>query len=344
MAAYSSRLGTIQDQQFAAAVRKARIGEFISASPVSGGLFGQNVFLATTKGDYVFRGAPHWHKGGPNDAWQFPKERFYADLLHTHTDVPVAWPQHLDDSCADFPWPYLIMPRLPGLCLANPADREGLNRRDFVEIAQAMGQTLAALQTLTSEFAGDFDPAVQRLVPYPGGYAVHLRSEIEKAADEARRNHALGTADDEWLADLFEADHSPQASPATFVHNDYHLGNVLLQRTQSSWEVSGVVDLMTCCFGDPAADLVRQSCDWLDRAPHCVDAYLSAYRQAGGCAAPTTARLALLVVYERLLIWSYFTRPDVAHPPFQETTFRAWAEPYSQTLAEMWFGGARTVR
>src|SRR5580658_3591727 len=103
---YSARLGEIADAQFAAAVERAGLGRFVTAQPITTGLFGQNVFLTTTDGEYVFRGAPHWHKGGPNDAWQFPKERLYAELLHSHGAAPIAWPQILDASCDHFPWPY----------------------------------------------------------------------------------------------------------------------------------------------------------------------------------------------------------------------------------------------
>ena len=343
MSEYSTRLGVISDAQLRAATRKAGLGEFVSASPVTGGLFGQNVFLTTTSGDYVFRGAPHWFEGQANDAWQFPKEQLYADLLHAHTKVPVAWPQHLNDSCEDFPWPYLIMPRLPGVCLSDPADRAALSDADALEIAGALGRTLVDLQNLRRDHAGDFDPDVQALVPYPGGYAQHLRTEIENQAAAARLNQSFTAEDDNWVADLFatDAEQASESTLATFVHNDYHLGNVLLERANTGWRVSGVIDLMTCNFGDPATDLVRQSCDWLDRAPLCAQAYLDAYRQAEGRANPTPARLALLVAYERLLIWSYFTRPEVAHPAFKRQTFRGWAEPYSHRLSKMWFDGSR---
>ena len=322
------------------AVRKAGLGEFVSAAPTTGGLFGQNVFLTTTRGDYVFRGAPHWHGGGPNDAWQFPKERLYADLLHARTTAPVAWPQQLNDSCQDFPWPYLITPRLPGLCLQDPAARKGLTREDFIEVARAMGGALADLQALTWDFAGDFDPDLQALAPYPGGYTAHLAREIHCTAEATRPNGPLAAQDEQWLAALIQADTAVARGPDTsFVHNDYTLGNVLFKRTSEGWRVSGVIDLMTSCFGDPAADLVRQSCAWIDVAPDGAATFLTAYRQAGGCAAPSPARLAAVAVYERLMIWGYFTRPDVAEPRLMGRTFRAWAEPYLQQLAALWFDG-----
>ncbi len=324
---YSERLGAIRDAQFDAALCKSGLGQFISATAVEGGLFGQNVFLRASSGDYVFRGAPHWLDGRRNDAWQFPKERWFADLIHARTSVPVAWPQILDDTCEDFPWPYLLAPRLPGLCLANQSSRLDLERQDFQDIAWAMGETLANLHTLAWPFAGDFDPKTQLAAPYVGGYTGHLTVEIDRFARAARANGALDLADRAWLATVVAADPAAEPLQPTFVHNDYTPGNVLLARAAKGWRVSGVVDLMTCCFGDPAADLVRHTCQLFDIAPRCAEAFLGGYRRAGGVATPSDARLATLAAHERLMIWEYFTRPGHLDDRLQGLTFRAWAEP-----------------
>jgi hypothetical protein len=72
---YSPRLGTLTPAQFQAALDRFGLGRFLRAAPVPLGLIGQNVFLDSTTGEYVLRGAPHY-------AWQFPKERFFTHLLH----------------------------------------------------------------------------------------------------------------------------------------------------------------------------------------------------------------------------------------------------------------------
>jgi hypothetical protein len=66
---YSQRLGALTPQQFQAALTRFGLGTFVEATPVSQGLFGQNVFVQSSQGAYVLRGAPHY-------PWQFPKERF----------------------------------------------------------------------------------------------------------------------------------------------------------------------------------------------------------------------------------------------------------------------------
>jgi len=75
---YSKRLGIITDKQFQKALDRLSLGKLIKAESVPFGNFGQNVFLNTTAGEYVFRGKPH-------SDWQFKSEQFMADLLHQKT-------------------------------------------------------------------------------------------------------------------------------------------------------------------------------------------------------------------------------------------------------------------
>lgn len=333
--AYSARLGEISAGQFDAATRKAGLGRFVAAEPTEGGLFGQNVLLTTTEGEFVFRGAPHWYRGEQNDAWQFPKEQLFADLLHADTRAPVAWPQTLDNSGEHFAWPYLIMPRLPGVCLAIRNGWAALAPDERNQVAAAMGETLAELHRLTWSFAGDFDPAARGLTPYPDGYGAHLAAEIGSQQGAALATGAMLPEDVAWLDGLVAADRStPESTTASYLHNDYHDGNILVEQVSGAWRVSGVVDLMTSNFGDPAADLVRQACTWLDRRPACMPHFLAAYRAGGGAAAPSAPRLALVVAYERLGMWLYHTRPDVDSDWPRGRTFRGWARPYVDRLSE----------
>ncbi|HWA61846.1 MAG TPA: phosphotransferase [Caulobacteraceae bacterium] len=334
MTVYSKRLGEITDAQFDAALRRAGLGRFVAAEAISQGLFGQNVFLTSTEGRFVFRGAPHWHDGKQDDAWQFPKERLYAERLHA-TGAPVAWPQVLDDAGDLFPWPYLIMPRLPGLCVAN--DLKALAREDWPKVARAVGEALAGLQRLTHPVAGDFDPAAQAIAPFEDGYVAHLVRQIQTLIREGEADGALTGADVAWIEALIGADDGNEP-PAVYVHNDFSLGNVLVERHGEGWRVSGVVDLMTSCFGDGCADFARLAGQFIQGGgPHAAT-FLAGYREAGGAARPAPARLALVTAVERLLIWNYFRRQSPAW--LEGHTFRSWAEPYVEALAAAWQAAA----
>src|ERR1041384_1862779 len=184
---YSQRLEKITDEQFGAATKRMGVGTFLKATPITSGLFGQNVFLTTSEGAFVFRGAPHWvdlspegpWKFEPHDLWQFSKESFFADLLHKHTDAPVPWPQLLDKEADIFGWPYIIMPRMPGHCFDDRELFKALSLEQRRATARAIGATLANMQKLAWPFAGDFDFSL-KLAPYAGGHTRHVIRETAK--------------------------------------------------------------------------------------------------------------------------------------------------------------------
>src|SRR6266496_1680075 len=102
---YSSRLGNLSDDQLQAALDRFSLGRFVRAEPIPFGLFGQNLFLTSTTGDYVLRGVPHYD-------WQFPTEQFFAEQLHQKTRVPVPYPYRLESATDIFGSAFILMPRM----------------------------------------------------------------------------------------------------------------------------------------------------------------------------------------------------------------------------------------
>lgn len=92
------------------------------------GVLGQNVFVTSTTGAWVLRGAPHYD-------WQLPAERFSCEQLHTRTRTPVPWPYLIDPSDDIFGWSYAIMPRMPGLQMSDPGVAGGLTHEDRLGLA-----------------------------------------------------------------------------------------------------------------------------------------------------------------------------------------------------------------
>lgn len=50
---YSKHLGLISRDQFQAALNRFGLGKFLHAEPIPFGLFGQNVFLTSTEGEFA---------------------------------------------------------------------------------------------------------------------------------------------------------------------------------------------------------------------------------------------------------------------------------------------------
>ncbi len=333
---YSERLGAITDAQFAAAAERLGLGAFVSAEPVARGLFGQNVFLTTTAGEFVFRGVPHWVKRleeaayRPDDRVQFTSEAFFVDRLHERTRAPVPWP-YLHDKASDiFGWPYAVMPRMPGLCVNDREIGNALGQEDRRAVALAAGTTLAELHRLTWPFAGGFDVDTVELTPDPGGGVARVIAEMRSAANGALANGAMTPADMVWIDEVAGGAPGATGRPSTFVHGDYKLDNLTLVQEAGGWRVGGVFDFHTARFGDGAFDLVRMACSYLDTEPALAPVFVDAYRTAAGAKIDLAPLTPLYVARERIMFWQFFAdkRPDWS----RGKTFRGWAEPYITKL------------
>ncbi len=320
---YSQRLGVLSAQQFQAALTRFGLGTFLGATAVTRGLFGQNVFVQSTQGDYVLRGAPHY-------PWQFPKERFGAALIHERTSVPVAYPYMLDSSSDIFGWPYLLMPRLRGTSPAEPH----LTASEQIDIARALGHNLVRLHQLTWPFAGAYYLASDTIQPFHEGFAHWIVADVQQWLAAARANGTATTPDDMiWIDQVIAKARPALARPfqPCFVMNDYNPGNLLVERINGSWQVSGLFDLMEFYFGDGEADVMRLIAVYLEQGPQgaqLAQAFASAYLEQKPASEGFAERYALYMLRDRLIAWEYGTRPgNNWFAPGQ--SFRDYAEPFT---------------
>ncbi len=329
---YSVRLGTIRDDQLSAALNRFDLGTFVSAAPIQSGLFGQNLFLTSSEGEFVLRGAPHWVNGAPNDRWQFYKERFFAGLVHEHTRVPAPWPQHYDETSDIFGWPYVVMPRLPGICLNDRSIRRTLPDEDQRGVATALGDALFDLQTLHWPTQGDINED-REFASYPAGYARFIAAEIVTMATECATHGAWTIDDDAWIDPiLLQAESQPAEQRGTYVHADFKLDNMVVMQTGEHWRVSGIFDFHTACFGDGLADICRQACSWMEPDDTLARAFLQAWLQGKKAASIDRDLLSLYLCSERLKIWSYFSRPGNRAEWLTAPTFSEFIRPYHRAF------------
>jgi hygromycin-B 7''-O-kinase len=275
---YSPRLGSLSEQQFQAALDRFQLGQLISAEPVRFGNMGQHVFLTGTQGNFVLRGAPL-------DATQFPCERWFMQQLHEHTRVPVPWPYLLDRHRDIFGWNYILMPRLPGLSLADQQAKQRLSPQARQSIARALGETLAELHHLTWPYVGDYDLARDGIKPLEQDYADCQVAHVHRALAACVRATARTTpADIEWVEEVIaqaqDALHEP-FQPCC-VHGDYQESNVLVEESDGQWRVSGVFDLYPG-FKDPESDLSRPLAAYLNERPDLAQEFSAPTASAGPC-------------------------------------------------------------
>jgi len=329
---YSKRLGPITPSQFQAALDHFQLGEFVSAEAIPFGLFGQNVFLTSTTGEYVLRGAAHYD-------WQFPEEQFVAKVLHEQTGVPVPWPYLVDTDDSIFGWKYgyVIMPRMPGLQLADEAVVKALSHDDRTKIAFALGENLREVQAATWPSAGLYDLATRTIKPFEDGFAAWITTELWQWF---KKSNETTPEDDKWLEELIkESREALQVQVSSvLVLQDYKEGNLTVQKQDNGdWKVTGVFDLMEALFGDGELDLARQLTAYMEKDMHVAKAFLEGYRGKAPLRPKARERLRLYIAYDRMIVWEYFHRPEHMHMWwYEETSLREWVKTYIDKLA--WVG------
>ena len=335
---YSERLGAIRDDQFAAALARFELGDFVAAAPTTSGLFGQNVFVTSTQGEWVLRGAPHWVKDRgapgyrPEDRWQFTKEAFFAEQLHAHTRTPVPWPYRHDTASDIFGWPYVLMPRMPGRCFDERSIRKALDPDARRAVAQALGENLAEMQRLTWPFAGDFDTRTIELAPYPGGAVQFVVDETRESVEFAQRSGAMTAGDLAWIDASIAGAVGKEPSQCTYVHCDYKLNNLTVTPDGGRYRVAGLFDLHEARFCDGLLDIVRQACSYLDTERALARTFVDGYAANAVLDREASERLPAYVVNDRLKFWAHFTQPEHRADWTRGKTFREWAEPYVEAM------------
>jgi aminoglycoside phosphotransferase (APT) family kinase protein len=332
---YSNRLGQITDAQLQDALDRFGLGALVSTSAIPFGLFGQNLYLTSTTGDYVFRGAPHYN-------WQLPTERFFAERLHRETDVPVPWHYFVETDSDVFPWNwgYAIMPRMPGNALADPVVYDALSDRQRLSVTEAMGAALSKVHEVASPIAGSYDIRTASTRPFASGYVGRTVERARESAANAFANGAHDSADVDWLDHMLDT-FSRLREPAryTIVHEDFNRNNMTATIDGGQVEITGLFDLMTCHFGDGLADLPRQFAMHL-REPSGDDlarAYINSYVSRREALSRDDVQRALLyLIDERLLVWEYFHRPGHSGSEWEpDESLRHWLGRYLDTLESM---------
>lgn len=316
MNTHAARLGHLAPDQLQAALDRFGLGRLIATTPITTGNFGQNVFLTTTTGEYVFRGNPFFD-------WQFPKEQAAARILHERTDVPVPWPYHYEPSPELFGWPFVIMPRLPGRNLWDASES------DHIASAGAMGGMLVRFQQATCETAMEFDLGAGKFVPLPDEERAWLSGHIQHNLQlSMAASGSTSESDAVWVGSLIAAaERSTIAwAPSCLVHGDFTINNVVAADSSTGWNITGVFDFMTARIGSLEADLCRQFALYHEGTTDAGVTFLESYFTLSPPRAGYRERVPLLLLEDRLTLWEWLqrTRPDWWT---SDIGLRDWVEP-----------------
>src|SRR3989339_226829 len=242
---FSIRLGEIKNEQFQKALDYFSLGKLLNAKAIPFGNFGQNVFLTTDKGEYVFRGKPHY-------SWQFKNEKLMTDLLHKKTKTPVAYPYLINENKIIFGWGYAISPKLKGKQIIDEKTRKELTQKDWKELAKAYGQNLAEMHSLIYEYPGKYTDNYEGIKPFSPSYSSWIIDSINHLLEKSLSHNNKTTKEDaNWVQKIIRDGKEALNIPfvPSFVMQDYQQSNTLADKINGKWYVVGVFDFMESYFG-----------------------------------------------------------------------------------------------
>ncbi|MEA3020938.1 MAG: hygromycin-B 7-O-kinase [Actinomycetota bacterium] len=273
------------------------LGALESAELPSAGLWGQNIVLTTSHGRFVFRGSP-------TVPTQFRRERAVAAALAAGGLVPVPWPYRLSEDPGLFGWSYAIMPMLPG----NPGSTfwEACDEDDRLLLAAAHGDALGRLHRTEFHAPGPYDADADAFVAVDDFRAWTL-DRIEDLRAGCRDADALDAPAEQYIdatIDACVAGLDERLTPV-MVHHDFSLANTNYQRTDASFDFTGLFDLGEAHIGDGEEDLVR----FLFRRKRAErDAFVGAYRERRTLRAGSAQRVTLYALADFLFMWQVSAR------------------------------------
>lgn len=229
--------------------------EQVAAQQFPGGHSNLTYLIQLSGREFVLRRPPF----GPVAPTAHDMPREYRLLAAVHPLFPLApKPYLLCEDVSVIGVPFYLMERRRGLVIRRDIPEEigddlVMRRR----VSESMVDTLAALHAVDIYSSG------LASIGKPVGFVTRQvkgwteRWHRSKTAELEEINDIV-----QWLADRIPPEPDPQAGrPATLVHNDFKLDNVMLDPARPS-RVVAVLDWEMCTVGDPLIDLGIFLCYW----------------------------------------------------------------------------------
>ena len=150
--------------------------------------------------------------------------------------------------------PFYVMERLPGVVLdqALPNKDDG-NEALYKEVSQSMVQTLASLHEI------DYKKTNLVNLTRPEGFLERQVTGWIGRYENVKTHEVPGIEElKKWIID-----NRPVSQPATIIHYDFHLKNVLFSNERLG-QLSGILDWEMSTVGDPLTDLASALVLWFD--------------------------------------------------------------------------------
>ncbi|MFE9580605.1 phosphotransferase family protein [Nocardia sp. NPDC006044] len=231
--------------------------------------------------------------------WKQAKEVFVYRRLRADEAGPVPAILLVEPDVSVLGHAFTVMTMLPGRPLSQISAE--LDHAQVARIYRQLGATLAMIHRIRQDAYGYLTTRV--LDPEPDNTAYMTRQFTKKLAefDQLGGDPALHAGVGAYVAKRIEL--LGRCEYPVLCHNDFHEGNVLVERVAGNWRMTGFIDVENALAGDPLLDLAKTDYYSARRDPVQRTALAEGY----GCLpADWPARSTLYRLYHALELWDWF--------------------------------------
>lgn len=320
---YAEYLGEIRGEQFNKALQKLNLGNLIKIEKVTGGVGGQNVFLTSTKGEFVLRGNPFYDE-------QFDVEKFAVDNLRKKASISTAYPYIIDNDIDIFGFKYAIMPRLSGISFNGSKGNPDVSKDERIKICHAMAKILVEIHSFTLDPENYNNDIKQLSFEYASAKA-YTEYILKRIAENLENTLGITSNDIKYVNDIIEKNKNALLVPfkPCFVMGDFHEDNVLFSNDNGEWRVCAVFDFAMSHFGDGEEDLSRICATYINESKDVslAQEFINTYIKIKTPREGFFERFKIYTIRERLEIWSWAKSQNQVWWN-KNMTLREWLENY----------------
>ncbi|MFC5463540.1 phosphotransferase family protein [Lederbergia graminis] len=323
----SHGLGDIANDEIQNILQKYHLGALIKANKTKNGAMKQTMFVTSTEGVFVIKGNPVY-KG------QLEEEGFFISELGKRTNLSLPLPYKIDSSLEIFPYPYAIMPLLPGFHFLH-IDNYTIEEKK--EITTALVNALKEMHSWKVSTYGEWNPITKSLQPFEQSFDQWLHNRVTYWLKDAEKYSTITNEDWDWTSNFLNETlpYLSSLTRPTFVMGDFKPGNCLIDKNDDGWYVSGVFDFTNSYFGDPVADLIKFLTIFIDSnelgvAKHFIQSFYDdredpyAFKQ----------RLKLHMLQQRVLDWGCAKAMNMVDWE-EDISFKAWITKYMNIIDKL---------
>ncbi len=236
-----------------------------------------------------------------NFHWKLEKEVYLYNLLNKRIKIPL--PRVILHSASKkvIKRNFLILSKIEGDILKEKAKE--LSKKEVYKLYHQMGSILRKIHSIQFKKYGYMGTRI--LKPHKDNYE-YMTSQFDKKLSEFLQFRGKKEAHDKIRAYVWKNRALfLQCKKASLCHNDYHEGNIMVNKVKDHFNINGVFDVENMLSGDPILDIAKTIYYSVKKDKNKLRGFLKGY---GSLPKGWKERLKIYTLYHALELWDWFAK------------------------------------